>query len=644
MLAQRSWLFHSVYYATTFRNIKLHSLSYFLTSAARDVTLIAMSDPLPSPRKKWYSFTWRGPGKRWLLLFSLLIIGGLLMVLLAAAAGAGRGVQDRQAALQAEVAQLLSSAAAHRQAGETALAAADFQRVLQLDPANTTAQQALQTLHPPTPEAVASVEPLLLVPPGDATPPPAADALPTDTLYKHAQAALDKRDWETAISLLNQLATLAPAYQADNVRAMRFQAYSEQAQGFVDQERYEEALRAYDQALVIRPNDTRVTTQRELIALYVDVLGRWRLDWPGVVNTLLAIQTLQPNFLDVDKRLPAAYLAWGDAMMEDNQWCDAVAPYESALNLSGAATLQEKLTQAQATCANPPLIDTAGITNTIPITGSVTPARANGQGRLTLATYDTQFNRWNLFRLSAKGGQPQLVVQDISQSAASPDGTFLAARSEQGDQAGLVVMSAGGGEARRLTTFAEDAHPRWSGDGSELIFESTREVDRRWRIYTVSAGGGEGAFLDFGRWPAWSPRSPLIVYQGCIAATGRCGLLLANPAGGDVRQLTDVPGDSMPVWSPDGARVAFASADRGGSWDIFIVDLNSGNVASLAPDAAVDAHPVWSPDGRQIAFLSNRDGSWAVYLAGVAGGQSQKLVAVPGSIPDWYEMQLDWSW
>lgn len=604
-----------------------------------------MFDPQPSPHRKWYSFTWRGPSKRWLLLFALLIIGGLLSVLLAAAAGAGRGLQDRQVALQAEVTRWLSSGAAHLQAGEMALAAADFQRVLQLDPANSEARGALQTLQTATPQAAALVEPLLLVPPGDATPPPAASALPTDRLYQQAQAALEQRDWGTAIALLNQLATLAPAYQPDSVLAMRFRAYSEQAQSFVDQERYEEALRAYDQALVIRPNDSLITTRRELIALYVDVLGRWRLDWPGVVNTLLTIQARQPNFLDVNKRLPTAYLAWGDALMEDSQWCDAVAPYEKALTLNSADTVQAKLVQAQETCANPPLIATEdAISGTLPITATVLPPPASGAGRLTLATYDTQFNRWNLFRLSAKGGQAQLVVQDVSQPAASPDGNFLVARSEQGDQAGLIVTSASGSEARRLTTYAEDAHPRWSGDGSQLVFESTREVDRRWRIYTVSAGGGEGVFLDFGRWPAWSPRSQLISYQGCIAASGRCGLLLANPAGGDVRQLTDVPGDTMPAWSPDGARIAFASADRGGSWDIFIVTLSNGNVASLAPDSAVDSHPVWSPDGRQIAFLSNRDGNWAIYLANVANGQVQKLAAVPDSVPDWYEMQLDWGW
>jgi TolB protein len=502
--------------------------------------------------------------------------------------------------------------------------------------------QSLQTSA--TPEPTPSVAPLLLVPPEGTTPLSTLPAvvLPTDTLFEQAQAALDGKDWPEAIALLNQLTALDDTYQPEQVRAMRFDAYAQQGQAFVSEERYEEALRSFDQALVVRPDDQETKTTRELIALYVDALGRWRLDWPGVIRNLQAIQERQPGFLDVNRRLRAAYEAWGDSLVRESQWCDAAERYDEALTLGRSDEIEEKRGQAETICLQPPLVEeeVTAEPGAMAPSGGAAPA---GSGRLAFATFDPQFNRWTVYRLPLQGPRtPQPVAEAASQPVFSPDGNFLAVRSERNDQTGLAVMSSSGADRRRLTTYFEDAHPRWSSDGSQIVFASNREGDRTWRIYRVAAPGGDGTFVEFGRWPAWSPKNDVIAYQGCRPASGRCGLMTIGPYGGDVRQITDVPGDTMPAWSPDGARIAFASAERGGSWDIFVLELASGNVATLAASPGVDAHPVWSPDGRQVAFLSNRDGAWAIYRVDVASRQTQRVLTLPGTLPDWYEAQLDW--
>jgi tetratricopeptide (TPR) repeat protein len=604
-----------------------------------------MTASTPPPRRRIRDATWRGPSSRWLALTSLLFILALAGLLAAALAGFSRGLADREAAAEAQISQRLAAGVEQMQAGNAELAVVEFQRVLQLDPGNAAANSYLQSLQASaTPEPTPSVAPLLLVPPEGTTPLPTLPAvvLPTDSLFEQAQAALDGKDWPEAIALLNQLTALDGTYQPEQVRAMRFDAYAQQGQAFVSEERYEEALRSFDQALVVRPDDQETKTTRELIALYVDALGRWRLDWPGVIRNLQTIQERQPGFLDVNRRLRVAYEAWGDSLVRESQWCDAVERYDEALTLGRSDEIEEKRDQAETICLQPPVVQeevTAEPGATAPSVGAA-PA---GSGRLAFATFDTQFNRWTVYRLPLQGPRtPQPVAEAASQPVFSPDGNFLAVRSERNDQTGLAVMSSSGADRRRLTTYFEDAHPRWSSDGSQITFESNREGDRRWRIYRVGAAGGDGVFLDYGRWPAWSPRSQTIAYQGCSAASGRCGLLLINANGGDSRQVTDVPGDTMPAWSPDGARIAFASAERGGSWDIFLLELASGNVATLAASPGVDVHPVWSPDGRQLAYLSNRDGAWAIYVVDVATGQTQRVLALPGTLPDWYEAQLDW--
>jgi TolB protein len=59
--------------------------------------------------------------------------------------------------------------------------------------------------------------------------------------------------------------------------------------------------------------------------------------------------------------------------------------------------------------------------------------------------------------------------------------------------------------------------------------------------------------------------------------------------------------DITPVPSPDGEKIAFAS-NRGGFWDLYLMDLASGDVTQLTDTPAYEGAPTWSPDGSFIAF------------------------------------------
>ena len=73
----------------------------------------------------------------------------------------------------------------------------------------------------------------------------------------------------------------------------------------------------------------------------------------------------------------------------------------------------------------------------------------------------------------------------------------------------------------------------------------------------------------------------------------------------DQRNLTDDPrSDYSPAWSPDGTRVAFASdrdPDSGGN-DVYVIDVQSGDVTRLTTGGGIDEYPMWSPDGSRIAY------------------------------------------
>ncbi|RLC79147.1 MAG: hypothetical protein DRI61_08505, partial [Chloroflexi bacterium] len=138
------------------------------------------------------------------------------------------------------------------------------------------------------------------------------------------------------------------------------------------------------------------------------------------------------------------------------------------------------------------------------------------------------------------------------------------------------------------------------------------------------------------------PDGRYIAFQGCDATGSHCGLYSIEPTGANLRGLTDKPGDTAPAWSPDGAKIAFMSAERDGNWEIYLLDIEAGREIRLTDNPDVDGLPVWSPDGRCLAFLSHRDGRWGVYVM-KADGSGQHLIApLQGNLENWMARNLSW--
>ena len=73
-----------------------------------------------------------------------------------------------------------------------------------------------------------------------------------------------------------------------------------------------------------------------------------------------------------------------------------------------------------------------------------------------------------------------------------------------------------------------------------------------------------------------------------------------------------------PVFSPDGERIAFYG-NRGGNWDIFIINSNGHDLFRVTDEPGYDGEPSWSPDGSKIVFTSDRDGDTEIYTMAIDG-------------------------
>jgi TolB protein len=94
--------------------------------------------------------------------------------------------------------------------------------------------------------------------------------------------------------------------------------------------------------------------------------------------------------------------------------------------------------------------------------------------------------------------------------------------------------------------------------------------------------------------------------------------------------LTSDPAlDAHPAWSPDGARIAFATG-RWGDLEIAIMDRDGKNLHRVTTSRGMDDYPAWSPDGKQLAFTSNRSGNLDIYLVDADGENPRRLTNNPG--------------
>ena len=125
--------------------------------------------------------------------------------------------------------------------------------------------------------------------------------------------------------------------------------------------------------------------------------------------------------------------------------------------------------------------------------------------------------------------------------------------------------------------------------------------------------------------PAMAPDGHTIAYAADVG--DRFQLFVRRRDGGPAVAVSmTLPGSHRrPIWSPDGARIAFQS---GGT--IYVVDALGGTPRPLVRPSREGrwvAYPTWSPDGKQIAYAEN----WAVYAQPADGGTPRLLTAQPAA-------------
>src|SRR5436309_7334979 len=213
------------------------------------------------------------------------------------------------------------------------------------------------------------------------------------------------------------------------------------------------------------------------------------------------------------------------------------------------------------------------------------------------------------------------ALTDAAKPVAVATGISLPTDRAQRLQARLVPASTTG--ARLLVSPGKEQHynlaPALSPDGRRLVYFSDAglfSID----MYLADAESGRTIrkLVSATRDPhlesmqfinsagAWDADGSRFVFGAVI--TGEPALRIVKGDNGDVIKEAKFPslGEIFnPTWSPDGKMIAF-SAQVGGVTDLFVYDLESGQLRRLTDDPYADLEPAWSPDGSKIAFVTDR--------------------------------------
>jgi TolB protein len=116
-----------------------------------------------------------------------------------------------------------------------------------------------------------------------------------------------------------------------------------------------------------------------------------------------------------------------------------------------------------------------------------------------------------------------------------------------------------------------------------------------------------------------------------VFISGRGGseqLWRMNIDGGDMERLTSGEGYvSNPAWSPNGQFVAFAwtKGYEPGNYNIFVMDIAKRVPVQLTHGSGRNENPWWGPDGVHLVFSSKRGRATELYTMLADGSHLQQL-------------------
>ena len=447
---------------------------------------------------------------RWLLVAILVLSVSIIMVIGASILGYYDGLKDREETLRIQALEHYRLGVSHLEDSNYALAQAEFEETLRLQPDLNEAwiklqetQVRMSTIPTPTSALLPTAEPTAI---------PTEEPTNLDELLDQARESYRAGDYLEAVAYIEELLNIDPNYELAQVEDILFNCYYHQALALISEDRLEEAVHLLDLALTLRPEDATAQTERDLAAGYLSAVGYWAADWEQASQRFLALYQMRPDYKDVASRLYEARAEEAEYLESLGAWCDSAEWYALALEMRGNTELAAKRDEMVSNCEQ----------NVPPPTTEDAAGHANGRHDRDAIG---QPHRRDVQHGAQRAGAGRHIVlrhlgrrgtrlRDLShecrrkrqrQSSHRHAPTADQPRRHPVDRAGAqrvcrrwgciwsILAWKGRPALTMLTSHVDDLYPSFSPDDQQIIFTSNRMSERLWTLFHLLDRTGEQA-------------------------------------------------------------------------------------------------------------------------------------------------------
>jgi TolB protein len=219
----------------------------------------------------------------------------------------------------------------------------------------------------------------------------------------------------------------------------------------------------------------------------------------------------------------------------------------------------------------------------------------------------------------------------------SPSGYEIAFTSYLGGKPDLYVMASNGGKPRVLSARPGlNMGASYSPDGSKVA--ATLSQDGNSEIYLLDAKSGavlkrltNSPFIDTS--PSFSPDGSRIAFVSDRHGSPQIWMMAADGSG-QTRVTRRGNYNQTPKFCPkkDLPLIAFTARDERFAYDIFTVNVDSGEMTRITEGHGSNQNPSWAPNGRAVTYESSRGGVW---ISTADGRTERQVFRGAASAPAW---------